>query len=58
MREPKLKEYYDIVRKITRDPIWSAERLRLIVNANLGRYNYLIPQHAQATSVSVESPRR
>lgn len=42
--EPNLKKYYDIVRTITRDPIFSWERFSLILNMNLGCYEYLLKE--------------
>jgi arabinofuranosyltransferase len=40
--DPGLREYYEIVRSVTRDPIWSADRIEKSVNLALGRYDYLI----------------
>ncbi len=42
IRDPNLKSYYDIVYKITRSPIFNLERFGLIMNMNLGRYDYLL----------------
>lgn len=39
--DPDLKQYYEIISKITRDPIFSFERFKLIIKFNLGRYDYL-----------------
>ena len=42
IEEPDTKAYYDFVRIITQDPIFSWERFRVILNMNLGQYDYLI----------------
>jgi arabinofuranosyltransferase len=54
IHDPQLREYYEVVRQITRAPVWSLARFSVIVNANLGRYNRLIPQQAQTTSAISE----
>lgn len=42
IREPHVREYYEILRAITRGPVFDTQRFRLIANMNLGRYDYLI----------------
>ena len=49
--EPRIEnkdiaEYYDIIDKITRGKLFDPERLRLIVEINLGKYNYLVDNYA------------
>jgi hypothetical protein len=41
--DPKLHEYYNVLRTITRGPIWSVRRLKEIVWINLGYYDHLLP---------------
>lgn len=40
--DPKIRQYYDVVRTITRGRLLSWERMVAIVNMNLGRYEYLL----------------
>lgn len=40
--EPELALYYDRLRSIVRDPIWSGVRWRNIFEMNLGRHDYLL----------------
>ncbi len=42
VRDPAIRELYRVAKILTRDPIWSWERLKEIVKANLGYYNSLI----------------
>ena len=51
--DPKIRQYYDVVRAITRQPVLSVERFRMIVNMNLGKYQYLLSE----ASVDQEDPR-
>ncbi len=39
LRDPRLARLYDDVVRVTRGPLWSAERLRSIVRLNLGRHD-------------------
>jgi arabinofuranosyltransferase len=38
LQEPRLREYYDALRNVTRGPLWRADRLRDLWALNLGRY--------------------
>ncbi|MCR4807918.1 MAG: hypothetical protein K5857_09640 [Lachnospiraceae bacterium] len=40
-----LRQYYDVIRLITRGPIWDKERLKAVVDINLGRYDYLLEEY-------------
>lgn len=42
LRDPNLRAYYDIIRIITRGSLFTTERMKAIININLGRYDYLI----------------
>jgi arabinofuranosyltransferase len=46
IEHPGIREYYGVLLSITRGPIWSATRLRAIVEMNLGFYDHLLPQTA------------
>ena len=39
--DPDLAAYYDVLRLVTRGPIWEHERLHAIVDLGLGRYDHL-----------------
>ncbi|MBO6147965.1 MAG: hypothetical protein J6O55_01340 [Lachnospiraceae bacterium] len=45
IRDKDLHKYYDIIRLITRGRLWDGERLKAILDINLGRYNYLIENY-------------
>jgi len=42
IENPKLRELYEVLKTITRGPIWSGNRFREIVRINLGRYGHLM----------------
>jgi arabinofuranosyltransferase len=42
IRDPGVGAYYERLRLITEGPIWSRERLRAILNINLGRYERFV----------------
>ncbi|MCR4908419.1 MAG: hypothetical protein K5985_06260 [Lachnospiraceae bacterium] len=42
IKDPALHEYYDVIRLITRGKLTDKERLRAILDINLGRYDYLL----------------
>lgn len=45
IENPDLREYYDVIMLITRGEIFDSERLRAVVDINLGKYNYLIENY-------------
>lgn len=50
IQDADLRQYYDAVRIITRGPLFSVDRFRVIWNMNIGKYNYLIQHYvAQLT---------
>jgi len=51
--DPSLHEYYDILCLITRSgDLFSKERLKAVINMNLGRYDYLIEEYLASLEVS------
>lgn len=42
IEDTELAQFYDYIRIITRSPIWSWERFKVILKMNLGYYNHLI----------------
>jgi len=42
IRDPGVAAFYEKLRIITEEPVWSRRRFKTIVAMNLGRYNYLI----------------
>lgn len=45
IENPDLKEYYEIIRLITRGDLFDSNRLKAIIDINLGRYDYLIDNY-------------
>ncbi len=43
--DPDLAAYYDVIRAVTRDPLWDVERLKKVVRLNLGTYDPLIESY-------------
>lgn len=43
-----LKEYYEIIKLITRGPIWDKDRLNAVINMNLGKYDYLLDSYKES----------
>jgi len=47
--DPSLREYYEVLRLITRsEDLFAPERIRAIIDMNLGRYDYLIEDYISA----------
>lgn len=51
IQDPDIALYYDKIRIITRGEIWSKERMKTIVNMNLGRYDYLLKAYADRNDI-------
>lgn len=51
--DPNLARYYDKLKLITRGDLFSWERLKAILNMNLGRYDHWIRAYLRAREVSV-----
>ncbi|MCK4773389.1 MAG: hypothetical protein KAT30_01335, partial [Candidatus Krumholzibacteria bacterium] len=45
VRDEKIHQYYDHLRRITRGPVFNLRRLKTIVAMNLGRYDSLVRGH-------------
>ena len=45
IRDPGVAAFYDKLRIITEEPVWSRERFQTILAMNLGRYNHLISSY-------------
>ena len=43
-----LKQYYEIIKLITRGSLFDAARLRAVVDMNLGRYDYLLDSYRES----------
>lgn len=50
IENPDLSEFYDKLTIITRENLFDSNRLKTIVNMNLGKYNYLIDNYQAAVS--------
>ncbi len=44
IRNPALASYYDVIRRITRDPVFDRERLKTLIKLQLGAYDDLLRQ--------------
>jgi arabinofuranosyltransferase len=49
LQDPSLAEYFEQIRVVTRDPLWSRHRLRTIWRLNTGSSDHLILQSAYVT---------
>lgn len=41
-----ISQYYDIIREVTCGPLFSADRVKKVIELNIGKYNYLIDNYA------------
>jgi len=51
IREPHLHEYYDKLMLVTRGDLFSMERLKTIVEFNLGTYDHLIDEYVRSNDL-------
>jgi arabinofuranosyltransferase len=42
IRDPNVREYYEVVRRLTRDPVFDRDRLVTLVRFQLGAYDHLL----------------
>lgn len=42
IEDPDLAEYYDVITLITRGKLFDSERIKAVINMNLGKYDYLL----------------
>ncbi len=47
IEDESLQEYYEKIKLITQGTLFSKERIRAIININLGKYNYLIKEFTE-----------
>ena len=47
IRDKSLHEYYDYVLMITQGDVWDINRLRVIINMNCGKYDYLVDEYIE-----------
>jgi arabinofuranosyltransferase len=40
-----LREYYDVIRLITRGPLWDRERMKAVIAINTGKYDHLLDEY-------------
>ena len=40
-----LREYYEVIKLITRAPVWDKDRLKAVIDMNLGKYDHLIEEY-------------
>ncbi len=59
IQDADLRQYYEAIRSMTRGDLFSWDRLQVIWNMNLGRYDHLIQLYAeQLTPADEAGPRR
>lgn len=47
LEDPGLRSYYDVIKSVTRDPVFDLARLQHTFALNLGRYQYMLQSVAQ-----------
>jgi arabinofuranosyltransferase len=52
IRDERVREFYEHLRRITRGPLLDRERFRSIVGMNLGRYNHLVRDNREYEQAS------
>ena len=45
IKDESLRQYYEVIKLITRGPIWDKDRLKAVIDINLGRYDYLLDEY-------------
>ena len=40
-----IKEYYEVIKFITRAPVWDKDRLRAVFDMNTGKYDHLLEEY-------------
>ncbi|THB69757.1 MAG: hypothetical protein D6B27_00120 [Gammaproteobacteria bacterium] len=55
IEDKNLSKYYDKIRIITRDSIWSKERLFTIIKMNIGSYDHLLHNEYDPVSITVDA---
>ena len=40
-----IKEYYEVIKLITRGDLFDSDRIRAVIDMNLGKYDYLLEQY-------------
>ena len=45
IKNESLREYYEVIKLITRGPVFDKERLKAVIDLNLGRYDHLIEEY-------------
>ncbi|HEY6214873.1 MAG TPA: hypothetical protein VIW45_21420 [Vicinamibacterales bacterium] len=59
IRDPNVAAYYEKLREVTIEPVWSAHRFKTIVALNLGRYDALLADYGRVhvRLADVSSPK-
>ena len=47
-----LREYYEVIKLITRGPLWDRNRLKAVIDINLGKYDHLIDEYKSTLDVN------
>lgn len=47
-----LREYYEVIKLITRGPLWDKNRLKAVIDINLGKYDHLIDEYKSTLDVN------
>ena len=52
IKNESLKEYYDKILLIVRGELFSAERIKTIIDMNLGKYDYLLEEYQNSITMA------
>lgn len=45
IENPAASKYYEIIKSVTCDDLFSGDRIKLLIDLNLGKYNYLVEEY-------------
>ena len=40
-----IKEYFEIIKLITRGPLWDKDRIKAVIDINTGKYDHLVEEY-------------
>ena len=42
-----IREYYEVIRLVTRGPVWDRDRLKAVIDLNTGKYDHLLEEYKE-----------
>ena len=45
LENESIREYYEIIKFITRGPLWDKSRLKAVIDLNIGKYDHLLEEY-------------